>query len=76
MAKLHAPNPLGEAVTMSICAVDLPRFVHWMLWSCASNVYADLVKVEEFWDPQETWIITTFIKPGGPWCMTGRRVMR
>jgi oxidoreductase AflX len=44
---------------------DLPHFVHWMLLTCASNVYADLIKAEEYLRSQESWITSVFIKPGG-----------
>jgi hypothetical protein len=36
-----------------------------MLLAGASNVYADLIKAEEYLRSQDSWIASTFVKPGG-----------
>jgi putative NADH-flavin reductase len=74
MEKLRSRDPdvkLPRIIVLSSASLDdylcrdLPHFVHWMLFTCCSNVYADLIKAEQYLRSQESWITSTFIKPGG-----------
>ncbi len=74
MEKLRKDDPdarLPRAIVLSSASLDnhlcrdMPRFVHWMLFACASNVYKDLIQAEKYLRSKEDWISTTFIKPGG-----------
>jgi hypothetical protein len=48
----------------SFCG-DVPAFVHTVLSTAVSNLYKDLAEAEKFLRAQQSWISTTFIKPGG-----------
>ena len=48
----------------SFCG-DVPAFVHTVLSTAVSNLYKDLVEAERFLRAEQSWISTTFIKPGG-----------
>jgi oxidoreductase AflX len=74
LEKLRSKDPnakLPRVIVLSSTSLDdylwrdLPHFVHWILFACASNVYADLIKAEEYQRSQENWITSTFVRPGG-----------
>jgi hypothetical protein len=48
IAKLAHIVVLSSASLDHYLCRDLPPFVHWMLFACASNVYADLIKAEKY----------------------------
>lgn len=74
MEKLREADPdarLPRVIVLSSASIDkhlsrdIPHFAHWMLLTCASHVYKDLMEAEKFLRSKEDWISTTFIKPGG-----------
>jgi oxidoreductase AflX len=50
-AKLARIVVLSSASLDDYLCRDPPPFVHWTLFACASNVYADLIKAEEYLQP-------------------------
>ena len=74
MRELRSRDPaakLARLVVLSSSSLNpyisrhFPAFVHWLLWTASSNVYADLAKAEEYLREQQDWIHATFIQPGG-----------
>jgi hypothetical protein len=64
-AKLPRVVVLSSASLDHDLCCDLPPFVHWMLFACASNIYAHLIKAEVYLWSQESCITLRFITPDG-----------
>jgi putative NADH-flavin reductase len=65
IAKLPKLIVLSSASLEDSFCGDVPAFVHKVLSTAVSNLYKDLAEAEKFLRAQQSWISSTFIKPGG-----------
>ena len=64
-AKLPKLMVLSSASLEDSFCGDVPALVHRVLSTAVSNLYKDLAEAETFLRAEQSWISTTFIKPGG-----------
>lgn len=64
-AKLPKLMVLSSASLEDSFCGDVPALVHRVLSTAVSNLYKDLAEAESFLRAEQSWISTTFIKPGG-----------
>ena len=64
-AKLPKLLVLSSASLEDSFCGDVPPLVHRVLSAAVSNLYKDLAEAERFLRAEQSWISTTFIKPGG-----------
>lgn len=64
-AKLPKLIVLSSASLEESFCGDVPALVHRVLSTAVSNLYKDLAEAESFLRAEQSWISTTFIKPGG-----------
>lgn len=74
LKEIRAQDPLAKlprVIVLSSATIDdhlsrhVPRLVRWLLLTCSSYVYADLVEAEKYLRAHGDWLSTTFMKPGG-----------
>lgn len=64
-AKLPRLIVLSSASLEDSFCGDVPALVHRVLNTAVSNLYKDLAEAESFLRAEQSWISTTFVKPGG-----------